>query len=377
MNKKHYDVKIVKEQATGRWDSILSALVPDLKDALDKPGRHVDCPIHGGKNDFRLWKDYAQTGAAICTCGKYTDGFALIMGITGCSLDEAVQDVADYLGLNDEGVSTKRIRQVPVVRITPEQRLRLDDSTRRQLQNAWQFALNADHPEYEYLQRYLMARGLAGALGSLVLRYNPECKYYDEEQRKVIGKYPCMLSLISDAAGKPISVHRTYITLDGKKADVPRPKKMMPYASNREFAGSAIRLFPATTVLGLTEGVETALAVRQATGMPVWACMGNRILESVAVPSTVRLVVIWADKDRSMAGQKSAEVLAKRLREEGFQVVIMLPPGDIGDAKGLDWLDVFNREGTAPFFQESLSIEDSNEPVIPSCNIEVTHYVQA
>ncbi|ECS4958781.1 zinc-binding protein, partial [Salmonella enterica subsp. enterica serovar Typhimurium] len=52
----YYKADTVREAANGNWLFILAALAPHLEPALRKPGRHVSCPIHGGKDGFRLFK---------------------------------------------------------------------------------------------------------------------------------------------------------------------------------------------------------------------------------------------------------------------------------------------------------------------------------
>jgi len=373
---KHYDIKVVKNEARGKWGSILSNLVPSLSDALNKPGVHTTCPIHNGVNDFRLFKDYQQNGSAICSCGKYTDGFSLIQAINHCSLSEVISDVAQFLGINDEGLSTIKVRKTQVIAVSPEVKAKNVIATRKRLNTLWDKSLSHKDTGFSLATRYLQSRGLMGSHQSNVIRFSPFNNYYDTELKKVTGTYPAMLSQVQDANGAPICIHRTYLSADANKADVPMPKKLMQYAEDRTFKGSAIRLFPATSVLGVTEGVETALAVHEATKMPVWACIGNYILEQVSIPDSVELVVIWADKDRSGTGQLSADKLAKRLNDEGFQTIVMLPPGELGDAKGIDWLDVYNRYGCDPFFQDQVTTNacDDTPECLPSSNVEVYIY---
>ena len=57
---------LIHRQAPGRWLDILSGLAPDLRPAVEKRGRHVPCPVHGGKDGFRLFRDADQTGGGIC-----------------------------------------------------------------------------------------------------------------------------------------------------------------------------------------------------------------------------------------------------------------------------------------------------------------------
>ena len=84
--------------------------------------------------------------------------------------------------------------------------------------------------------------------------------------------------------------------------------------------------------LAVTEGIETALAVRCATGLPVWATSSAGGMARLIVPPDVRLVIICADNDPP--GIKAARALARRLLSEQRRAKI-LPP----DTPGTDWAD--------------------------------------
>jgi hypothetical protein len=145
-------------------------------------------------------------------------------------------------------------------------------------------------------------------------------------------------------------MHRTFLTKDGKKASLPYPKKFMPYPSDRNLTGGAVRLCQAEPVLGIAEGIETAMAVLQATGMAVWAALSCTLLERVEPPTGTKHVAIWGDLDRKGVGGDSARKLAKRLSERGIAASLHIPPTSmLGDGKGIDWLDVLNRVGPAGF----------------------------
>jgi putative DNA primase/helicase len=95
-------------------------------------------------------------------------------------------------------------------------------------------------------------------------------------------------------------------------------------------------------MLGVTEGIETALAVHRRTGMPVWAAVSANLLERLEPSPKTSLVVIWADRDWSGAGEAAAVSLRKRLLRRGISVAVHLPPGPIpAGAKGVDWADVW------------------------------------
>jgi putative DNA primase/helicase len=138
---------------------------------------------------------------------------------------------------------------------------------------------------------------------------------------------------VDDAQGQGISLHRTYLTIDGHKADVPTAKKLMPSVIPGATRGGAIRLYPAGETLAVTEGIETALAVHLAIGLPVWAAICAGGMARLIVPNVVRLVVICADND--IAGLDAARALARRLLVEQRRVKLLTP-----DTPGTDWADL-------------------------------------
>lgn len=92
--------KDVKFSARGRWGSILSALAPQLQPALDRVGHHVACPVHGGKDGYRVFSDVDESGGSVCnTCGVHPDGFATLMWVTGQDFKEVLRSVSEYLQL--------------------------------------------------------------------------------------------------------------------------------------------------------------------------------------------------------------------------------------------------------------------------------------
>ena len=219
--------------------------------------------------------------------------------------------------------------------------------TWKRIQSVAQGVVQLDHPTAEPIRRYLINRGLADILNDLpdpaVLGSHPALEYWQD--RQLIGMFPAQMARVQAPNGATATMHRTYLTDDGHKAPVTDPKKIMTPIYQGATQGAAIRLYQADDILGVAEGVETALAVRLATRMPVWAAVTAGGLEHLLLPNSIRTVHVWADLDRSGTGQKSAEVLAKRLTMEGRTVFIHCPPGPIPDgAKGVDWLDIWSSE---------------------------------
>jgi putative DNA primase/helicase len=87
--------------------------------------------------------------------------------------------------------------------------------------------------------------------------------------------------------------------------------------------GGAARLASAGETLALAEGIETALSVQQATGIPTWAALGTANLLRVELPAIVREIIICADADS--AGEKAAQEAARRFLRDGRRVRIALP----------------------------------------------------
>jgi phage/plasmid primase-like uncharacterized protein len=129
-----------------------------------------------------------------------------------------------------------------------------------------------------------------------------------------------------------LGLHLTLLEPDGRGR---REKRLARGSKPR---GGAIRLYPleAGQPLALAEGIETALAVREATGWPVWATTAALFMKEVIVPPEVEQVLIAADHDR--AGIDAAHALARKLLREGRKVKLAVPPEE-----GDDWLDVLVR----------------------------------
>jgi putative DNA primase/helicase len=339
---KHIEAREVRELAAGRWLDLLGALAPALTPALDRVGRHVPCPVHGGSDGFRLFRDGDETGGGVCnTCGTFPDWFALLMWVNRWSFPEALRAIAHTLGLADGGCPSPR--GIPTPRPRPPARDR--ESVIEALNRVWQQSLDPTDRRAAPLRTYLSRRGLSSArLDGEVVRFHPALCYWrrnDRNETELVGRFPAMVAMVTGADGMPVTVHRTYLTADGRKAPVLEPKKLMGYPGQRLVCG-AIRLAAAGPVLGVAEGIETALAVHLRTGMPVWSAISAGLLARLEPPAGTSLVVVWADRDRSGTGEAAALTLLVRLLKSRISVAVHLPPGPIpAGAKGIDWADVW------------------------------------
>jgi putative DNA primase/helicase len=321
-----------KQQACGQWLSILIAHgVPS--ESLSN--RHQACPLCGGRDRFR-YDDKGGTGSYYCNqCGA-GDGFTLLAKYNHWTAKEALNAVIAYLGLNHTTTpttpQTPRITQTPTS-TTPEPDQRNIDALKRVY--AASRPIQANDP----VDTYFHNRGIGLTTYPKVLRHNSELNYF--EDGKLIGTHPGMLALVQAPDGKPVTLHRIYLTSDGNKAAVATPKKLMAPGIPSSISGCAIRLFEPTNTLLIAEGIETALAVHVATGSPVWATISANGMAALQLPDTVRRVNIMADHDLSGAGQRAAYSLASRLQQSGCDARVVLPKGPIPEnAKSIDWLDI-------------------------------------
>jgi len=99
----------------------------------------------------------------------------------------------------------------------------------------------------------------------------------------------------------------------------------------------AVRLAQPIAVLPLLigEGVESTLSAMQLFGLPGWAAICARGIETLELPAEVQTVAVAADNDLSGIGQRAALVAQARWAAEGRSVRILMPP-----KSGVDFNDV-------------------------------------
>lgn len=286
------------ELARGRW----TGLLPQLGVASHfLTGKHGPCPLCGGKDRFRF--DNKDVGLWYCTHDGAGDGFSLLMRLHGWNFREAARRVEALIG------------GVPVVPSCP----RPDPGAARMALNSlWKRCQRpiAGDPA----SRWLLARvGIYKA---------PDCL---RTHIPSVG-YPAMVAMVRGPDGKPATLHRTFLTKDGRKAPIEQPRLLMPGVKLPK--GSAIRLFPPDDgTLGIAEGIETALAAASLFGVPCWSAINATMLAAWEPPCDVRHVVIFADRDPKYGGQAAAFALAHRLAVTDRTVRVELPDhdGDFND----------------------------------------------
>ncbi|WP_200918065.1 toprim domain-containing protein [Jeongeupia sp. HS-3] len=328
------DLNTLKDLARDRWPAILQAAGIEAHH-LGK--RHCPCPICGGKDRFRFTD---RDGRGCFVCNKHRpdggDGFHLLADWLRCDFIGAARFVSDYLG----GAA------VTAIAIDPAELARRKAAEDAEQQRLWGKARTDNAALWRAaapvcadsaVGRYLAGRGLTLDRYPKALRHHPALPYWHATNGHpvLLGTFPAMLAAVQAPSGEPVALHKTYLTDDGHKADVPSVKKWgSPSGISK---GAAVRLFPAGPRLAIAEGIETALAVHCANGLPVWAGLSAHGVAHAILPAEVTDVFIFADRDENGAGEQAAETLAGRLIAEGRSVRVLVP-GEVGQ----DWLDVMN-----------------------------------
>lgn len=435
-----FDVRCVQASAKGHWDMIFQILAPTLKEAMTRPGKHCPCPVHGGKDAFRLYPNYHENGSCVCnTCGCKRDGLATLCWVNDWDFKTALSKVAEVLGIQPaDGSRTQStrstaaqlrsrgdhslplgqsyqgmllslshgsfevclmdehlqqqvtlheedlLRGIHLAKCQVGDRIRLRLETRQEenfLRNIWSVqklsspeeeakeqaeharenrhrseaiqknwsltsAFSWRNPEMKPMALYLRSRALLVRNPDLISDVHFYAKeYYDNSQR-----FPAMIAAVRNVNGELVTLHKTYLDADGRKADVPAPKRLSRLPDDRTINGCAIQLGKPDLVLAVAEGLETALSVAIATGFPCWSCLNAHGLKTVEIPACVRTVFIFADKDRSNTGQEAAKFLQTRLAQQGVLACIVNVEDEIPhNAKGIDWNDVLREKGPKAF----------------------------
>lgn len=314
----NHRVEVIKHRASGHWPDILQRLGidPILLNRKNQP-----CPLCGGHDRFQFTDKFAHGNFFCRGCGP-GDGFKLLKGVLGLRFGAALEAVESVVG----GISSS-IRQVTPTKV----------STNALMRRIWDEA--GPITEDDQAGRYLAKRGLALSAYPDMLRCHPGLGYFvrDEAGRsRQVAQYPALLASVQGPDGERVALHRTYL-VDGEAPSGIDVKKLL----GGGLQGGAVRLFAPTDVLGLAEGIETALACHLATRKPVWASLGANNLRNLWIPPSVSHVIIYADNDadRHFAGQAAAYALAERLtrqQDRNLKVEVFIP-----EQPGQDWADVW------------------------------------
>lgn len=294
------------ELARNRWPDLLTHFGID---PMQLTGKHAPCPACGGRDRFRF-DDQDGRGTFFCSkCGS-GDGFALLGLVKGWSFKNSAAEVERIAGMIKPGTTKNRLGNTDKLAVC---------------KRIWSESVPvADgDPVHSYLVRRISIKNVPACI-----HFHPDLPYRHDDGTTT--RHPAMLAKVQDAIGNGVAIHRTYLTTDGSKANVPTVKKVVGSLP----PGAAVRLMTTHGCMGIAEGIETALAASMLFSLPVWAAVSATGLERWTPPTGTKHLTIFGDNDTSHTGQASAFLLAKRMHSVGITADVRIPT-----RPGSDWAD--------------------------------------
>lgn len=286
-----------------------------------EPGRFQRFPTSDRRADDAGW------------CKLFDDLRAGVFGCFRSGLSETWSAADRATMTQEQGAELARQIMAATVKREAQQRQRWAENARRNGQ-VWAqcMPLVAGDPATLYLKR----RGF-GRVWPLpaMLRLHFALPYWHGTE--MLGTFPAMVAPIIALDGRTLALHRTYLMADGRKADVPSPKKLT--GASGPLAGACIALHPARAgVIGIAEGIETALAAWCASAVPTVAAYSAGNLAAWRWRAGAHTVIIFADHDP--AGLQAADKLCNRAKAAGLRCQVLTPTHT-----GSDWCDIWAQRG--------------------------------
>lgn len=262
-----------------------------------------ECPVCGKKGKFRC-DDRDGSGSWICVCDT-GNGWKLLQLATGKDFPTLAKEIDRLFG-NEYQAEAPQKPKIDNVLAVKKRFISLSPVK--------------DSPAVEYFHN----RGIY-QLPRKGVRYSPGERY--EENGAIM---PCLYAIASNDYGEPIYKHYTFIQ-NGRKADVEKPRKMHTIQT---FDGSvAVKLREANVVLGIGEGIETAMSAGSVYRLPCWATLNATLMKKFRAPTGVETLYIFADNDENGTGLAAAFQCgnANLLSKNNVSKVIIRWPKKVND----------------------------------------------
>lgn len=331
--------------ADGKWADILQYAGLSSESLRNKK---VQCPMHDGtKGKFRF-ENTDGNGRWHCSVCGHGDGLKLLMMVTGKTFIEAAKWVIDYYEGNS---SSPRPVLVPKVVHVPRGKSEADlERIRAGFERVWHGAMPVSDGDPVAL--YLRSRIPGLQVFPNSIRFHPGLPYFgnsgaDGQRGMDYGLHPAMVAAVVDENGRCCNIHRTFLTDKGKKLALQEPdsddptllvdlpsKKLMPSVGAKHYQIRLAR--PVDGVMGIAEGIETALAAMVYSDVPTWSVVADTGMVNFIVPDVITRLVVFADNDLRTArggypGLDAARKLierpdvAARIQDGSLKVVIRTP----------------------------------------------------
>lgn len=297
----------------------------------DVIGRHVHirkagsafiacCPFHKEKSpSFFIYPDHYHCFG----CGAHGDAIDFLVKIRGIDFQEAINELTSGAAFRSSADSfMDRQRQASDEYAANDAgRFDSDAEERRRLHEARAIWTNRKALKGTIAEKYLREIRNIRPPYPLTLAFAPAL-YYGPARRE----FPALLAALEDRDGIVTAVQRIYLDPEtGKKAEPARQAKRTKGAMR----DGAVKLGRAGSVLGIAEGVETALSAQRIYSLPVWAALGAQRMKAISLPPDVSEVMIF--RDNGETGFKEAVAAAEKFEADGRRVMIEPPPAEFKD----------------------------------------------
>ena len=276
-----------------------------------------------------VWK----SGGAMCHCPTHADrtpslsvrvgDHALLFKcFAGCDSRDVINEILriEENALHNADSDQASTSRMPTDLWRRQQALRIWDNARPLIGT----------PAETYLRRRRIA------LLPRALRFHPRTPLGQGDN---VEFRPAMIAALHDGGlhdeGRFIAIQRTFFDRDDARRarDLADPRMTLGRPER-----AAVMLGTATSILGLAEGVETAISAMILFGIPVWATLGSERLHQIAIPDRVRRLVLFPDNDR--AGEIGVANALEAYAMPGREMDIEFPPAGFKD-----WNDVLRVGG--------------------------------
>ncbi|PTC01262.1 hypothetical protein C9975_03000 [Thalassospira xiamenensis] len=296
---------------------------------------------------FRWFKDVESTGGGYHNeVGPLADGIDVIAWYTGLSKSAALDEIIRLCGGDLSSVSKFEVQKARALQAKKAVNRYSDEEIAKNRKVLSRIKSEAVPIVGTHAEAYLRNRGIEADLNPLGdLGFHPNLSYWVEE-KKCFEKYPGMLAMVRDVKGRPVTMHRTFLDRE-QPTKAPVSNAKLQFKGIGDVRGCAIRidnpiLMPdGKKLIGVSEGIENALSVREASGCPMWVGISDRLMEMIKFPDDIGHVVVWADVEPSGAGVRAAERMKEALEAKGIRVYILKPEVN---AEKVDWNDVYKAQ---------------------------------
>lgn len=299
----------------GRWKSA-AEVAAALGGRFRSHSARVRCPV----------KDHSS--GETLAISETRDGRVLVFCHAGCESRDVIAELK-RLGLwgdSDGSVDPS----FPAYATTPYDGIdkKTDRVKREQAQDIWDHAKPlAGTPAHEYLK----ARGIRLPVSDQ-LRFSSAC--YHSPTR---NKYPALIARLQDDRGF-CGIQRTYLDPKLPKKLATGDPKIPVKMTKGPMGEGAVRLYLPRERLGIAEGIETALSARMLYSIPTWAVLGAKRLGKIAIPPTVKQIVLFSDA--GTVGRDEAFSACDIYERRGYDVEIITPQADHHDPDASDFNDI-------------------------------------